>query len=121
MYLIKCLCNQETLIGFTKPFLNTLLAEVPRMCECECKTQLRAHLSESGVTWSPLVMGAGPGMEEVEMSLVWPRNVRFHGLFILTVFRSEYRVSILSIMSILSMSMSMVLYLLLGLGSSPHR
>ena len=88
---------------------------------CECKTQLRAHLSESGVTWSPLVMGAGPGMEEVEMSLVWPRNVRFHGLFILTVFRSEYRVSILSIMSILSMSMSMVLYLLPGLGSSPHR
>ena len=52
-------------------------------------------------------------MEEVERSVVWPGEVRFHGLFILPVLGRGYRVSILS--------MSMLSYLLLGLGSSPQR
>ena len=56
---------------------------------------------------------------EVERSVVWPGEVKFHGLSILPVLGRGYRVSILSMMSILSMSM--LLCLLLELGSSPQR
>ena len=77
----------------------------------------RSNLSMSEVTKSPLERGARPGEEEkMKRLLVWPGDVRFHGLVMLPVLGRGFRVSIMSILS-----MSLLLYLLPALGSSPHR